>query len=57
MYVSISIASPADAERTFNALAENGKVSMPFQETCWSPGFGMALDRFGPWMVNCEQAA
>jgi PhnB protein len=56
--VSISIASLSDAERIFNALAANGKVSMPFQKTFWSAGFGMAVDRFGiPWMVNCEQAA
>jgi PhnB protein len=58
MYVSTSVALPADAERIFNALAENGKVSMPFQTTFWSPGFGMLVDRFGiPWMVNCEPAA
>jgi PhnB protein len=58
MHVSISVASPADAERIFNALVENGKVSMPFQKTFWSSGFGMVVDRFGiPWMVNCEQAA
>jgi PhnB protein len=31
---------------------------MPFQKTFWSPGFGMAVDRFGiPWIVNTEQAA
>jgi PhnB protein len=30
---------------------------MPFQQTFWSPGFGMCVDQFGiPWMVNCEQA-
>jgi PhnB protein len=58
IHVSISIASPADGERIFNALAENGKVAMPFQKTFWSPGFGMAVDRFGiPWIVNAEQAA
>ena len=58
MYVSISVAFPAEAERIFNALAEHGKVSMPFQKTFWSSGFGMLVDRFGiPWMVNCEQAA
>ena len=52
--VSISVA-PADAERIFNALAEGGNVSMPFQKTFWSPGFGMVVDRFGtPWMVNSE---
>lgn len=48
------------AERYFNALAKDGKVTMPFQKTFWSPGFGMVTDRFGvPWMVTApplEQA-
>ena len=56
--VSYSTADTAEGERIFKALSENGKVSMPFQETFWSSGFGMAVDRFGiPWMVNCEPAA
>lgn len=54
--VSIHVEGVAEAERVFNALAENGKVTMPFQQTFWSPGFGMCVDQFGiPWMVNCEQ--
>ena len=56
MSVSISPKTPADAERIFNALAEQGEVGMPFQKTFWSPGFGMTVDRFGiPWIVNCDQ--
>ena len=56
--VSVSAATRADAERMFNELSANGKITMPFQETFWSSGFGMAIDRFGtPWMVNCEVAA
>lgn len=43
----------AECERVFNALAEGGKVGMPFAETFWSPGYGNLTDRFGvPWMVN-----
>jgi PhnB protein len=58
LYVSLSVAQPADAERIFKALAENGTVEMPIQKTFWSVRFGMVVDRFGtPWMVNCEQAA
>jgi PhnB protein len=58
MQVSLSVATSAEAERIFNALAEHGKVSMPFQKTFWSSGFGMAVDRFGiPWMVNSEEPA
>ena len=58
LHVSVSVPSPADAERIFTALAENGKITMPFEKTFWSAGFGMLVDRFGtPWMVNCEQAS
>jgi PhnB protein len=57
-FVSISLPDPARGERIFAQLSENGKVTMPFQKTFWSPGFGMAVDRFGvPWMVNSEPAA
>ena len=56
--VSVQIKEPAEAERIFNALAENGAVRMPIQQTFWSVRFGMLVDKFGiPWMVNCEQAA
>lgn len=56
--VSFQVKEPAEAERIFQALAEDGTVQMPFQQTFWSVGFGMLVDRFGiPWMINCEQAA
>ncbi|MBV9035737.1 MAG: VOC family protein [Acidobacteriaceae bacterium] len=53
--VSIQIKDPAEAERIFNTLAENGQVHMPLQQTFWAARFGMLRDQFGiPWMVNCE---
>jgi PhnB protein len=56
--VSLGIKDPADAERIFNGLAENGKTTMPFAETFWAYRFGMAVDRFGiPWIINCEKAS
>ncbi len=56
--VSISIKNPAEAERIFNTLAENGQVHMPIQPTFWAIRFGMLRDRFGiPWMINCESGA
>jgi len=56
--VSLGVKDPAEAERIFLALAENGKVRMPIQKTFWAARFGMLVDRFGiPWMVNCEKAA
>ena len=57
MNVSIHVKDVAEGQRIFEALAENGRVTMPFEQTFWSPGFGMCVDQFGiPWMVNCEQA-
>jgi len=54
-YVSISLESFDEGKRIFSELSSNGKVIMPFDKTFWSPGFGMAVDRFGiPWMVHCE---
>ena len=56
--VSIGVDRPADAERIFAALAKDGTVRLPIQETFWAARFGMLVDRFGiPWMINCEKAA
>lgn len=56
--VSLAAATPEDARRKFAALAENGAIDMPLQETFFARRFGMTTDRFGiPWMVNCEGAA
>jgi PhnB protein len=56
--VSLQIKDPKEAERVFHALAENGQIKMPFQETFWALRFGMLVDRFGiPWMINCEKPA
>ena len=53
----VGVDDPAEAERIFHALAENGKVTMPIAETFWAVRFGMLVDRFGiPWMINCENA-
>jgi PhnB protein len=56
MTVTLGIDQPAEAERVFKALAENGTVKMPIEETFWAQRFGMLIDQFGiPWMVNCER--
>ena len=47
--------SYTDAAKKFEALADGGKVTMPFGDTFWGAKFGMLTDRFGiPWMFNCE---
>ena len=56
--VSVITKDPAETERVFNALAQDGQVDMPLQQTFWSAKFGMLQDKFGiSWMVNCAQAA
>jgi PhnB protein len=57
---SLAIAYPtvAEAKRMFAALAEGGKVTLPFDKTFWAEGFGMLVDRFGThWMVNGNLAS
>jgi PhnB protein len=53
--VSLAVDKPEEADRIFQALAENGKVTMPIQKTFWALRFGALVDQFGiPWMINCE---
>ena len=53
--VTLNMKDPPEAERVFHALAENGTVTMPIQETFWAARFGTLVDRFGiPWMINCS---
>jgi PhnB protein len=56
MSVALGVDDPEEAERIFGALAENGIIQMPIQETFWALRFGMLVDQFGtPWMINCER--
>ena len=58
LWVSIQAADAAEGRRLFDALSAGGETVMPFAATFWSPGFGMARDRFGtPWMVNVAAQA
>ena len=55
--LSLSVATEAEADRYFNALADGGKVTMPLNKTFWSPRFGMLEDKFGiGWMVSVYPA-
>ena len=54
--ITLGVADAGEAERVFNALAGDGNVTMPIQETFWAVRYGMVTDRFGtPWMINCEK--
>lgn len=50
--LSLTVSDDAAAHRTFNALANGGKITMPLGRTFFSPSFGMLTDKFGvSWMI------
>jgi PhnB protein len=52
----INSESLEETEKLFNILGENGKVTMPLQDTFWGARFGMLTDQFGiNWMFNFEK--
>ncbi|MGF1538569.1 MAG: VOC family protein [Elainellaceae cyanobacterium] len=54
--IMLAIDDVEEAERTFEALAQNGTVQMAIQETFWAARFGVLVDQFGvPWMINCDR--
>jgi PhnB protein len=55
-YLTLRMDSDAEAERVFSALADNGRVLMPIQETFFAARFGQVQDRFGiNWMILHER--
>ena len=51
--LSLNFDSAETLEKTFNALAEGGNITMPVQDTFWGARFGMTKDKFGVhWMFN-----
>jgi PhnB protein len=56
--VSLQVRDPAEADRIFYELSDQGTVIMPIDQTFWAARFGMLVDRFGiPWMINCDAQA
>ena len=56
--VSINLNSETEADRLFNKLSAEGKISMPLNKTFWGSYFGMFTDKFGiQWMINCSPEA
>jgi PhnB protein len=53
--LTLSLATAAEVDRRFNALADGGQVRMPLDKTFFSPRFGMLTDKFGMgWIVLVE---
>jgi PhnB protein len=51
-YLSLSVDSIEEAERTYALLSDGGQIFLPMQETFFAFRFGMLRDKFGTsWMV------
>src|SRR6185295_558405 len=54
--ISVIPESVEEEEKLFTAVAKNGKITMPLQDTFWGAHFGMVTDQFGiQWMFNLEK--
>jgi len=57
-FVTLTVSETADAKRIFSLLSGGGEIHLPFQQTFWSVGFGVLVDRFGiPWEINSAHAS
>ena len=51
--ISLTVTSREEADRYFTGLSNNGKITMPMNETFWGDYFGMFTDKFGiNWMIS-----
>lgn len=51
--ISITLDDETEANRIFDALAEEGNIIMPLGTEFWSDLFGICKDKFGiQWMMN-----
>ncbi|MBV8274882.1 MAG: VOC family protein [Verrucomicrobia bacterium] len=51
--ICLDCESQAEMEKVFNALRENGQVTMPLHDAFWGGRFGMLTDQFGiSWMFS-----
>ncbi len=51
--IAIHIDTVEESKKVFEKLSEDGKVTMPLQETFWSPSYGQVTDKYGvEWQVS-----
>ena len=52
-HISIQTENEHETKRIFDALATDGKITMPLEKAFWGAYFGMCTDKYGiRWMVN-----
>lgn len=53
--LSLNFEDKESIQKTFAALEDGGKATMPLQDTSWGAYFGMLSDKFGfHWMLNYD---
>jgi PhnB protein len=58
VYLSLTVDSIPEAERSHSLLADGGQIFMPLQETFFAHRFSMFRDTFGTsWMIIHERPA
>ena len=56
VYLSLTVASAAEAERIWALLSDGGQIFMPMEETFFARRFGQLRDKFGTsWMIMALQ--
>jgi len=56
MSISVELDSIDSVKSAFNALKEDGTVTMELQQTFWSKYFGSLQDKFGVnWMISVSE--
>lgn len=54
--IMLNHATAAEAKTIFDKLADGGEITMRWEPTFWSAGFGALRDKFGVrWMVGCDE--
>ena len=57
-YLTLSTATPEEAQRAYAALSDGGQVFMPLQETFFAVRHAQLRDRFGiNWMILNERTS
>lgn len=52
MSLTMTVATEAEADKIYNALAEDGKIQMPIGPSFFARRFGSVADKFGvSWMI------
>ena len=55
--LSVTVETKEDADRVFAMLSDEGKVTMPMDQTFWGDYFGMCTDKFGiNWMISLGES-